>query len=63
MPVPAESVAEVELVKENVTLPNRTLHGVVDEQVAPIRSVVGELTLGARSASWLAFCTPLPPLL
>lgn len=56
-------VADVELVKEKVTLPRRTLHGVAVEQVVPISSVVDELMLAARSVSRLAFCTVAPPLL
>jgi hypothetical protein len=58
VPVPAVMVAEVELVKECVTLPTRTLQGFETEQVAPIVSVVSEVRLAARSVSWLALCAP-----
>jgi hypothetical protein len=54
-------VADVELVKEKVTLPSLTLQGVDDVHVAPIARVVGALNAAARSESWLAFCTPDPP--
>jgi hypothetical protein len=67
VPPPDVIVADVELVKENVTPPIRTLHGVAEEHVAPITSTVAEFLLAARSVSWLAFCTldppPPPPLL
>jgi hypothetical protein len=43
VPLPALIVADVEPVKENVTLPSRTLQGVVVEQVAPICNTVDEL--------------------
>jgi hypothetical protein len=62
VPLPPLMVAEVELVKENVTLPSRTLQGVAAEQVAPITNVVDELWLATRSASWLEFCTEDPPV-
>ena len=48
VPLPPLMVAEVELVKENVTLPSRTLQGVASEQVAPIASVVDELYAGRQ---------------
>jgi hypothetical protein len=61
VPLPPAMVAEVDVVKENVTLPNRTLQGVAVVQAAPISNEVVELALTARSASWLAFCTADPP--
>jgi hypothetical protein len=63
VPLPPLMLADVELVKENVTLPSRTLQGVATEQVAPISNVVDELMLAAKSESWLALCTVVPPLL
>jgi hypothetical protein len=63
VPLPPLMLADVELVKEKVTLPSRTLQGVATEQVAPISNVVDELMLAAKSVSWLAFCTVAPPLL
>ncbi len=63
VPLPALMVADVELVNENVTLPSRTLQGVVTEQVGPISNVVEELMLATKSVSWLAFCATAPPLL
>lgn len=66
VPLPPLMVADVEAVRENVTLPSRTLQGVAVEQVAPITNVVDELLPAVKSVSWLAFCTedpPPPPLL
>ena len=63
VPLPPLMLADVELVKENVTLPSRTLQGVDTEQVGPMTSVVDELMVAAKSVSWLAFCTDAPPLL
>jgi len=65
VPLPLLMLAEVELVKANVTLPSRTLQGVAGAQEVAISKLVDELRLAVRSASWLAFCTedPPPPLL
>lgn len=66
VPVPAEIVADVGLVKENVKLPSLALHGVAGEHVAPMVRVVEEVTVPVKSVSWLAFWIaeppPLPPL-
>jgi hypothetical protein len=53
-------VADADAVKAYVTLPKRTLHGLVTEQLAPMASVVCELRLAAKSVSWLAACAPVP---
>ena len=61
VPLPPLIVADVELVKENVTFPSRTLQGMFVEQVAPMSNVVDELRLAPRSVSWLEFCREFPP--
>ena len=53
-PLPAEIVAVAPLPNENTKLPNRTTHGVVVEQPAPMASVVALVRVTAKSPNWLA---------